>query len=120
MPQTLQYILIALAALVVLCILLKLFKVTFKTILKVGASIGANSTIVCGHVIGKYAFIGAGSVVTKDVPDFTLVVGNPAKPLYNVCQCGKKLSFSNGRAKCPDCGWEYEKDSRGNVMHIEI
>lgn len=91
-----------------------------KTILKVGASIGANSTIVCGHVIGKYAFIGAGSVVTKDVPDFTLVVGNPAKPLYNVCQCGKKLSFSNGRAKCPDCGWEYEKDSRGNVMHIEI
>ena len=52
-----------------------------KTILKVGASIGANSTIVCGHVIGKYAFIGAGSVVTKDVPDFTLVVGNTAKPL---------------------------------------
>lgn len=72
-----------------------------KTILKVGASIGANSTIVCGHVIGKYAFIGAGSVVTKDVPDFTLVVGNPAKPLYNVCQCGKKLSFSNGRANAP-------------------
>lgn len=63
-----------------------------KTLVKRGASIGANATIVCGITIGKYAFIGAGSVVTKDVPDFALVYGNPAKQRGWICRCGEKLS----------------------------
>ena len=62
-----------------------------KTIIKKGASIGANATIICGHNIGKYALIGAGSVVTKDVPDYAVVVGNPAKIIGYVCECGNKL-----------------------------
>ncbi|MCD6429546.1 N-acetyltransferase [bacterium] len=62
-----------------------------KTFVKKGASIGANATIVCGNTIGKYAMVGAGSVVTKDVPDFGLVYGNPATLRGFVCECGKKL-----------------------------
>lgn len=61
------------------------------TRIKKGASIGANATIVCGHNIGKYAFIGAGTVVTKDVPDYACVVGNPSKLLYYVCECGEPM-----------------------------
>ena len=78
-----------------------------KTTVKKGASIGANSTIVCGHDIGKYAFIGAGSVVTKDVPDYALVVGNPARVKYYVCECSEKMDFINNEFKCPKCGKEY-------------
>jgi len=62
-----------------------------KTTLKQGASIGANSTIVGGLIVGKYAMIGVGSVVTKNVPDYTLVYGNPAQPKGYVCECGSKL-----------------------------
>jgi len=62
-----------------------------KTIVRTGASIGANATIICGITIGKWAMIGAGSVVTKDVPDYALVVGCPAKIIGYVCKCGKKL-----------------------------
>ena len=78
-----------------------------KTVIHKGASIGANSTIVCGHDIGKYAFVGAGTVVTKDVPDYTIVVGNPARIRYYVCECSKKMEFTNDYFKCPDCGKEY-------------
>ena len=78
-----------------------------KTIVKKGASIGANSTIVCGHNIGKYAFIGAGSVVTKDVPDYALVVGNPARVKYYVCECSEKMNFTDNYFKCQKCGKEY-------------
>ncbi|PKP56386.1 MAG: N-acetyltransferase [Candidatus Altiarchaeales archaeon HGW-Altiarchaeales-1] len=62
-----------------------------KTLIKKGASIGANSTLICGITIGKFALIGAGSVVTKDVPDYALVYGNPAKITCFVCECGRKL-----------------------------
>ena len=77
-----------------------------ETILGKGCSIGANSTIVCGHNIGKYALVGAGSVVTKDVPDYALVKGNPARVSGYVCNCGEKLNFENGQAVCK-CGRKY-------------
>ena len=70
------------------------------TLIKQGASLGANCTIVCGHTIGKYALIGAGSVVTKDVPDYALVIGNPARVKGYVCSCGEKLEFADGIATC--------------------
>lgn len=73
-----------------------------------GASIGANATIVCGNSIGQYAFIGAGSVVTKDVPDFALVVGVPAKQIGWVSRAGHRLDFDNsGLAVCPETGESY-------------
>jgi len=66
-----------------------------KTVVCRGASIGANATIICGNKIGRYAMIGAGSVVTKDVKDYELVVGNPAKKIGYVCECGERI-FENG------------------------
>lgn len=71
-----------------------------KTYVKKGASIGANSTVVCGVVIGEYAMIGAGSVVTKDVPPYALVVGNPAKQIGWVCECGARLDQKNMCSNC--------------------
>lgn len=79
-----------------------------QTVLKKGCSLGANSTVVCGHTIGKYALIGAGSVVTKDVPDYALVKGNPARVSGYVCACGEKLNFVNNAAQCA-CGKKYIK-----------
>jgi UDP-2-acetamido-3-amino-2,3-dideoxy-glucuronate N-acetyltransferase len=80
-----------------------------KTIVKKGASIGANATIVCGHDIGAFAFIGAGAVVTKDVPDYALLVGNPAKQIGWVSEYGHRLNFDeNGLAVCPETNQEYE------------
>jgi UDP-2-acetamido-3-amino-2,3-dideoxy-glucuronate N-acetyltransferase len=74
-----------------------------KTIVKKGASIGANATIVCGNDIGEYAFIGAGAVVTKYVPPYALVIGNPAKQVGWMSECGNKLVFNNqGLATCPE------------------
>ena len=78
-----------------------------QTLIKKGASIGANATIVCGHNIGIYAFVGAGSVVTKDIPDYALVVGNPAKIKYYVCECSEKMNFVDNKFTCPKCGKEY-------------
>ncbi|MDP6922525.1 MAG: acyltransferase [Lutibacter sp.] len=72
-----------------------------KTLVKKGASIGANATIVCGNHIGKYAFIGAGAVVTKEVPDYALVVGNPARQIGWISEFGERLTFTEGTAKCP-------------------
>ncbi len=83
-----------------------------QTIVKKGASIGANATIVCGHNIGRYAFIGAGSIVTKDVPDFALVVGNPARVRGWVCKCGEKLDFDKSPvAACKKCNEKYKKEN---------
>ena len=66
-----------------------------KTLVKEGASIGANATIVCGVSLGRFCFVGAGAVVTKDVPDFAIVVGNPGKQVGWISEAGKKLDFSN-------------------------
>lgn len=86
-------------------------KEQFKpTLVKKGASIGANATIVCGNTIGEYAMIGAGSVVTKNVPAYSLVVGNPAKHLYWISQHGHKLVFNElGIAICPESNLTYQK-----------
>jgi UDP-2-acetamido-3-amino-2,3-dideoxy-glucuronate N-acetyltransferase len=74
-----------------------------------GASIGANATIVCGHNIGAYAFIGAGAVVTKPVLDFALVVGNPARQIGWMSEFGQRLQFdTDGRATCPESGQKYQ------------
>lgn len=79
-----------------------------KTVVKKGASIGANATIVCGHDIGKYAFIGAGAVVTKTVPAYALVVGNPAKQIGWMSEYGHRLEFNEEDiAECPDSGDHY-------------
>lgn len=80
-----------------------------KTIVKRGASIGANATIVCGHDIGEFAFIGAGAVVTKHVPAFALVVGNPARQMGWMSEFGHRLEFdADGRATCPESGENYQ------------
>lgn len=89
-----------------------------KTLVKEGASLGANSTIICGHTIGRYAFVGAGAVVTKDVPDYALVVGNPARIVGWVSEAGKKLVFDeNGIAFCQKSGKRY-KFQNGKVFEI--
>jgi UDP-2-acetamido-3-amino-2,3-dideoxy-glucuronate N-acetyltransferase len=80
-----------------------------KTLVKEGASLGANSTIVCGNTIGRFAFVGAGSVVTKDVPDFALVVGNPARIKGWFSEAGKKLEFNaEGLSHCEKSGKTYK------------
>jgi UDP-2-acetamido-3-amino-2,3-dideoxy-glucuronate N-acetyltransferase len=80
-----------------------------KTIVKKGASIGANATIVCGHDIGQFAFVGAGSVVTKHIPDYALVVGNPARQIGWMSEFGHRLSFNEfGIAVCPESDEKYE------------
>jgi UDP-2-acetamido-3-amino-2,3-dideoxy-glucuronate N-acetyltransferase len=87
-----------------------------KTLVKRGATIGANATIVCGNTIGQYAFIGAGSVVTKDIPDYALVYGNPGKVKGWVCQCAEEFTFRSGKAVCDACGKKYRKDSTGVTL----
>lgn len=83
-----------------------------KTIVKTGASIGANATIVCGNNIGRFAFIGAGTVVTKEVVDYALVVGNPAKQIGWMSEYGHKLQFSNeGDAICPESNEAYKLEN---------
>ena len=80
------------------------------TLVKQGASLGANTTIVCGHTIGRFAFIGAGAVVTKDVPDYALVVGNPGRISGWMCNCGVKLAAGTtppAKATCAACGTHY-------------
>jgi len=80
------------------------------TLVKQGASLGANTTIVCGHTIGRFAFIGAGAVVTKEVPDYALVVGNPGRISGWMCNCGVKLATGAtppAKATCAACGKAY-------------
>ena len=91
------------------------------TLVKRGASIGANATIVCGHTIGRYAFIGAGAVVTKDVPDYALVVGNPGRVTGWVCECGVKLASGPRppiQRACAACGRGYVSNN-GRLTPIE-
>jgi UDP-2-acetamido-3-amino-2,3-dideoxy-glucuronate N-acetyltransferase len=83
-----------------------------KTVVHKGATIGANATIICGHDIGQYAFIGAGAVITKHVPDYALVVGNPARQIGWMSEYGHKLLFdSDGLAVCPESGYRYKLDN---------
>ncbi|MBK8499768.1 MAG: N-acetyltransferase [Flavobacteriales bacterium] len=83
-----------------------------RTLVKKGASIGANATIVCGHDIGRYAFIGAGAVVTKEVLDYALVVGNPARQTGWMSEFGHKLKFdASGDATCPESGQRYKLEN---------
>jgi UDP-2-acetamido-3-amino-2,3-dideoxy-glucuronate N-acetyltransferase len=83
-----------------------------RTVVKKGASIGANATIVCGHDIGRFAFIGAGAVVTKEVPDYALVVGNPARQIGWMSEYGHRLNFDeNGIAVCPESGEQYKLEN---------
>jgi UDP-2-acetamido-3-amino-2,3-dideoxy-glucuronate N-acetyltransferase len=78
-----------------------------RTLVKRGASIGANATIVCGVTLGKYCFVGAGAVVTRDVPDYALVVSVPAKQIGWICYCGIGLPSNGTNVRCPDCGRHY-------------
>lgn len=77
------------------------------TLVRRGASIGANATVVCGNTIGRHAFIGAGAVVTRDVPDYALMVGNPARRIGWMCECGERLPAGDGEASCPACSKRY-------------
>ena len=84
-----------------------------KTRIGKGASVGANATIVCGHDLGKYCFIGAGAVVTKYVPDYALVVGNPARQMGWMSEFGHRLSFDEtGKAQCPESGDWYKIEKK--------
>ncbi|MCR4435063.1 MAG: acyltransferase [Clostridiales bacterium] len=91
-----------------------------KTVVRQGASIGANATIVCGHTIGRYALVGAGAVVTGDIPDHALAVGNPARRIGWVCSCGEKLEFSGSHAACGACQKRYIKEGDAVVREAGI
>ena len=83
-----------------------------KTLVKKGVSIGANATIICGNTLGEYAFVGAGTVVTKDVPNYGLVVGNPARRIGWVSRLGHMLTFNDeGFATCAESGEEYQLEN---------
>lgn len=90
-----------------------------RTHVGTGASVGANATIICGHDIGEYAFIGAGAVVTKDVPPYALSVGNPARRIGWMSRCGHRLEFGpDGMAVCPESGGRYKLEN-GKVICID-
>jgi len=82
-----------------------------RTIVKRGCSIGANATIVCGVTLGEYAFVGAGAVVTSDVPAYGLMVGVPARRVGWMCQCGERLQVSGGKASCNVCSAAYQEQA---------
>ncbi|MBW4612846.1 MAG: N-acetyltransferase [Desmonostoc vinosum HA7617-LM4] len=90
----------------------------FVTLIKQGATIGANATIVCGHTIGRYAFIGAGATVTKDIPDYALVYGNPAKRVGWMCECGAKLEDFTTTTVCQACDRHYEYCGENQIRKI--
>jgi UDP-2-acetamido-3-amino-2,3-dideoxy-glucuronate N-acetyltransferase len=78
-----------------------------RTLVRRGASIGANATVVCGATLGEYCFIGAGAVITRDVPAFAMMAGVPARRIGWMCACGVKLAMEQGKARCADCGSTY-------------
>jgi UDP-2-acetamido-3-amino-2,3-dideoxy-glucuronate N-acetyltransferase len=78
-----------------------------RTLVRRGASIGANATVVCGVTLGRYCFVGAGAVVTRDVPDHALVFGSPARVQGFMCRCGTRLTFQDATARCDACGDRY-------------
>lgn len=90
-----------------------------KTLVREGASIGANATIVCGHTVGRCALIGAGAVVVCNVPDYALMLGVPARIAGYACRCGERIGFENGKAKCSACGIEYEMNENSEVKELD-
>ena len=86
-----------------------------KTLVRSGASIGANATIICGITLGRHAFIGAASVVTADVPDYALVYGVPARLQGWMCECGERLHFEGTEGHCPSCGRDFLLSSPTSV-----
>ena len=92
-----------------------------KTLIRRGATIGANATIVCGVILGQYCFVGAGTVVTKDVPDYGLILGNPGKLYGYMSRHGHKLTFDgSNRATCPESNFRYQKvDEKVKCMDLE-
>lgn len=86
-----------------------------RTLVKKGASIGANATVVCGNSVGRYAFIGAGAVVTRDVPDYALMVGMPARRIGWMCHCGERLPATEGQIACAACSRTYQSTSSACV-----
>ena len=88
------------------------------TLVKEGATLGANSTIMCGHTIGRFSFVGAGAVVLDDVPDYALMVGNPAKIKGWMCRCGVRLHFEGEKAACDVCGSKYAMKNKHRVEEV--
>src|SRR5581483_3577378 len=88
-----------------------------KTLVRRGASLGANSTIVCGVTIGEYAFVGAGAVVTRDLPPYALAVGSPARRIGWMCRCGSRLKVTDNQATCNSCGIAYVQE--GNYLSVQ-
>ena len=89
-----------------------------KTVIKLGASIGANATIVCGHTVGEWALIGAGAVVASNVPAHALMLGVPAKQKGWVCECGQVLKDKDNLFICPDCGRKYKLNYRNEMEEL--
>lgn len=93
-----------------------------QTLVRQGASLGANCTVLCGHTIGAFAFIGAGAVVTKDVPDFALLIGNPGRVVGWMCRCGIKLAQGQAvppEARCEACGATYGRSADGMLTLVD-
>lgn len=90
-----------------------------KTLVRRGASIGANATIVCGNTIGEWAFIAAGAVVTKDVPPYAIMAGVPARQIGWACECGNRLQFQNSTAVCGSCPREYRLEENRVVKTVD-
>ncbi len=90
----------------------------FPTLVKEGSSIGANATIVCGIQIGRWSLVGAGAVVTKDIPDYALALGVPARVTGWICECGNKISFKKESAICSVCARKYEKEGEEKISLI--
>ena len=90
------------------------------TLVKRGASIGANATIVCGRTIGEHALIGAGAVVTKDVPAYAVVYGNPARHRGWACECGLVLRMVSGSARCGECGKTYRQLDEQRIERADV
>jgi len=81
-----------------------------QTLVRTGATIGANATVICGSTLGAYSFVGAGAVVRGEVPDYALVVGMPARRIGWMCQCGVRLALAEGAATCAFCGAKYREE----------
>src|SRR5205085_11251055 len=93
-----------------------------KTLVRRGASVGANSTILCGTTVGRYAFIAAGAVVTRDVPDYALMMGVPARQVGWMSRHGYRLGApdAQGIMRCPESGWRYREETRGQLRCLDL